>query len=328
MPSRDVLARVLGVSEFVVRAACSELAADGLICGKPRRGYAVLKDDVRVERRVVLDVHTESYGSYSSSVSRIECERYFRRKGYEVQSLSLGHDSPRTPYIIPLRQALKASPDMVILRTNISRRSLVTRMVADSGLPYVTLTLGRKRHHSPGRCIGDIRLRPEDAVRQLVADCRRAGVKSVLQVGFGQDSFIDLGPFLADAGMHLEDLQIGNFASDDLDAIVKRTATATERRIDRGRLPDLIFAVDDYLSLGVLRALSAKGLAVPGDVRFVAYSNLGSGLFPFDDFARIELDPREDGREIAKYVISWLETGRTCSYANVHRYRRGRSFPV
>ena len=49
LPSRDALAREFGVSEFVVRRAFAELAADRLIVGRPRVGHVVL--DVGMIRR-------------------------------------------------------------------------------------------------------------------------------------------------------------------------------------------------------------------------------------------------------------------------------------
>ena len=47
---------------------------------------------------------------------------------------------------------------------------------------------------------------------------------------------------------------------------------------------------------------------------------------PSGDLARIEFDPSRDGREIARCVLAWLETGTLGRYDNPHRFVNGRSF--
>ena len=101
---------------------------------------------------------------------------------------------------------------------------------------------------------------------------------------------------------------------------------AVERRIDSGTMPDMIFAADDYLSLGVISALRRRQIEAPHDVRLVVYANHGSGLFVGDEYARIELDPSADGREIARCIACCLDTGVFGRYDNPLVYRRGKSF--
>ena len=72
LPSRDALARELGVSEFVVRRAFVELAADRLIAGRPRIGHVVLDAGAVRRESLVLDVSTENFGSFASRVSTAE----------------------------------------------------------------------------------------------------------------------------------------------------------------------------------------------------------------------------------------------------------------
>lgn len=71
LPSRDALAKALGVSEFVVRRAFAELVADKLIAGRPRIGHVVLDGGTVSRERLVLDVSTENFGSFASRVSTV-----------------------------------------------------------------------------------------------------------------------------------------------------------------------------------------------------------------------------------------------------------------
>lgn len=111
-----------------------------------------------------------------------------------------------------------------------------------------------------------------------------------------------------------------------LDDIAEAARVATERRVAHGTLPDVVYVSDDYLAQGVCEAFRRRGIACPRDTRLVVYANKGSGLFPFGDLARIEFDPYEDGREIARCLLAWLRTGTLGRYDNPHRFVTGRSF--
>lgn len=327
LPSRDVLAAELGVSEYVVRAALSELSADRMVIGRPRLGYRVSGTLPKRKGKVVLDVSLENYGSYSYGVSLVECARAIRRAGHCIQQVVLGLDSPDSPFLSPLKAALAQRPDFVLLRTVASLRKTVTAMVVDAGCPYATVTLGSFRK-SPGRYVGEIRLDPSSAIAEFADDCVAAGVLSVLQVDMGPDTFVSAEKALASRKIAVERLSVRRSGSDDLDAIVQRAFRTMDGRIAKGGLPDLVLVTDDYLALGVCEALRKRRIRIPEDVKFVGYANQGSGLFPFKDMARLEFAPRRDGREIGRCIVEYLDTGIFGQYENPLLYRRGKSFPM
>ena len=325
LPSRDVLADELGVSEFVVRRAFAELAADRLIAGRPRVGHVVLDAEAVRRERLVLDVSTENFGSFASRVSTAECFRGLRKHNCRVIPVTLGVDSRETAYLAPLAEALKSAPDFVFIRTCGSRQSIVCRMVADAGVPYATVTLGIAPR-TPGRCCGTIRLEKDSAIGKMVGDSAKAKVRSVLQVDFGKDTYVDAAPAFCAGHISVERLSIPLMRCRDLDDVVEMARIATERRIDSGVTPDMIFVADDYLSLGVLSALRRRRIEAPRDVRLVVYANRGSGLFVGDEYARIELDPFADGREISRCIAEYLDAGSFGRYGNPLVYHRGKSF--
>lgn len=325
LPPRDALAKELGVSEFVVRRAFAELAADRLIAGRPRVGHIVLDVGALHRERHVLDVSTENFGSFASRVSTAECFRGLRKRNCRVTPVTLGVDSRETAYLAPLAEALKNAPDFVFVRTCGSRQSLVCRTVADAGVPYATITLGNAPR-TPGRCRGMIRLETGAAISEMVGDCVRCRVRSVLQVDFGKDTYVDATSAFRAKKIFVERLSIPIVRCRDLDNVVKMAFRKMDRRIDSGAMPDMIFAADDYLSLGVISALKRRRIEPPRDVRLVVYANRGSGLFIGDEYARIELDPFADGREIARCIADCLDTGSFGRYDNPLVYHSGKSF--
>ena len=325
LPSRDVLAKELGVSEFVVRRAFVELAADRLIAGRPRIGHVVLDAGAVRRESLVLDVSTENFGSFASRVSTAECLQGLRKRGCRVIPVTLGVDSRETAYLAPLAEALRNAPDFVFIRTCGSRQSLVCRMVAEAGVPYATTTLGTAPR-TPGRCCGTIRLENDVAMGAMVRDCVQCQVRSALQVDFGKDTYVDASSAFLTRHISVERLSISLVRCRNLDDVVESACRAVEKRIDSGIMPDMIFVTDDYLSLGVISALRRRRIEFPRTVRLVVYANRGSGLFVGDEYARIELDPFADGREIAHCIAAYLDTGIFGRYDNPLVYHRSKSF--
>lgn len=325
LPSRAVLSKSLGVSESVIRAALRELTADRYVVGRPRRGHVVMAVPSEKRKRLVLDVSTENLGSYSSRISTEECARLIRKDGHVVQSVVLGVDARGTAYLQPLQEALRLRPDLVLVRVTSGRRKVVNGLLASSGCPYVTLTMG-KVSRSPGRFMGNLRHNTDDAVSCMVAAAVRVGVKSVLQVDFGSDAYASAVTAFKRQRISVERLSLSLAPNRTLDDIVDAARVAVEKWVDRNCLPDLVYASDDYLSLGVCEAFKRKGIACPRDVRFVAYANKGSGLFPFGDKARIEFDPLKGGQEAARCLLACLDGGVLGRYDNPHRFIGGKSF--
>ena len=325
LPSRDMLAKELGVSEFVVRRALVELVADKLIVGRPRIGHVVLDAGAVRREKLVLDVSTENFGSFASRISTAECLRGLRKRGYRAIPVTLGVDAKETAYLAPLAEAMESAPDLVFIRTCGSRQSLVCRMVADAGVPHATITLGTAPRSS-GRCRGSIRLDKDAAIRGMVHDAVKCHVRSVLQVDFGKDTYVDASAAFRIWDIFVERLSISVVRCRDLDGVVEAARKAVERRIASDAMPDMIFAADDYLSLGVIAALRKRRIESPSGVRLVVYANRGSGLFADDEYARIEHDSSKDGREIARCIAEYLDTGTFGHYDNPLVYHRGRSF--
>ena len=330
LPSRATLARRLGVSDFVVRAALKRLVADRFLSVRPGRGHAVEALSERsAAGALVLDVNIEPWYSFAPSVSLFECGKALRRAGCRVHTLPLGGGGNAATYLKPLKTLLKdelsAHPDLVILRSSASRRRNAVRLVAESGCNFVTVGAGAGRTRF-ARHVGDVSYDYSPAVAELVADCRAAGVRRVTQLDFGRNSYLDASAALRAAGVGVERISCANEGPRDLDEIVRTAYGAVKRRIASGPLPDVFLFTDDYLSLGADEAMRDCGVSAPRDVRVVSFSNRRSGLMAFGGVAHVEFDPFADGHEIARCALEWLRTGVFGRYAPCCSYRPGATF--
>ncbi|MBR2838306.1 MAG: hypothetical protein IKE55_05975 [Kiritimatiellae bacterium] len=183
--------------------------------------------------RIVLDVSTENFGSFSSRVSTAECLRGLRKRGCRVVPVTLGVDSRETAYLAPLAEAMECAPDFVFIRTCGTRQPIVCRMVADAGVPYATTTLG-SAPRTPGRCLGTIRLEQDAAIDAMVGDCARCHVRAALQVDFGKDTYVDASPAFRARRIFVERLSVPLVRCRNLDDVVESARMAVERRIDSG----------------------------------------------------------------------------------------------
>ena len=81
------------------------------------------------------------------------------------------------------------------------------------------------------------------------------------------------------------------------------------QRIDLRPLPEVIMGANDQIAIATLRALSHRGLSVPGDVMVTGYNN-----FPFRNYAEPRLttvssSAHDLGRTAAFAILSRLDTG-------------------
>ena len=328
LPSRITLARRLGVSEFVVRAAMKRLVADKLVSVRPGRGHVVETSFMKsAARALVLDVNIEPWYSFGPSVSLFECAKALRRAGCQVRTLPLGGGGNDAPYLAPLKDELSAHPDLVILRSSASRRRNAMRLVAESGCNFVTVGMGTGISRF-ARHVGHVFYDYSPAVAAFVEACRSSVVGRVVQLDFGRNSYLDASAALHAAGIAVERISCPTEAPCDLDELVAGAYAAMRRRLSVKPLPDVFLFTDDYLALGAREAMRDCGVNAPHDVRVVSFANRKSGLMPFDGVTHVEFDPYADGREIARCALEWLRTGTFGTYASCCAYRPGATFPT
>lgn len=85
---------------------------------------------------------------------------------------------------------------------------------------------------------------------------------------------------------------------------------ATQRLLDEcgpGHLPDALFAADDWIAIGALRALRQRGLRVPEDVAVVGYSDIALAAMADPPLSTVHVPKRRLGRTAAKLLLDLID---------------------
>ena len=326
LPSRHELSLRLGIGERTVRAAIVRLAASGIVSVHRRIGAVVLKKNSKKRQCRFLDVRSEDFGSCAGSMFSLGVRRTVEKAGCRYREVQLSYCEDDGMDLEPLDEALEDKPDFVLIRAPNCRLQEIACFVSKRGVPYATVA---NAAFSQGKCVGAVRYDSSQPVREFVRDCKRAGVRSVLQFDFGGDSIVDARKPLERAGISVERLATPKGSNyENLDVLVRDAALVMKRRLAKCSLPDLVLITDDFLASGAISTLYQEGFRIPKDVRVVAYANRGSG-FPFlQTMACFESDPRVEGANCAKSALKYLKTGHFPPYVISSVYRRGCSFPV
>ncbi len=81
--------------------------------------------------------------------------------------------------------------------------------------------------------------------------------------------------------------------------------------IRRNTLPTAVFCGNDTVAIGVMRALSENGIAVPGDISVVGFDDIDMASYMKPALTTIAVPTKELGRLAVKVMFDRLETGRT-----------------
>jgi len=74
-----------------------------------------------------------------------------------------------------------------------------------------------------------------------------------------------------------------------------------------GMVPDAIFAADDWVAVGVLRALQQRGYRVPEDVAVVGYSDIALAPIADPPLTTVHVPKRRLGRVAAKLLLDLID---------------------
>ena len=311
LPQRERLAKAFGVSVNTVRLALARLVAEEVIVSRPRIGCQVVREVPPFFCGKILYVLTEFSGAYAAGMFRGAMENEFMQFGYQLFAVNVDWRGDRRFAQKVLKAALAERPDFVILNTCPFGETEALRLIARSGLPYVTLN-GRRKGH--GNLLASFHNDFSVAGGNLLAACRRNKIMSMAQFDFGAHSFVDISKQFEQNGINVERISIAlDEVFSRLESIQDAAFAAMRRRLARGMLPDLLFFSDDYLARGALPVLLEQGVRVPSDMRVVTLSNRGfPPVFP-RPLAVIEFDPAVAGRALAHRILDYFRTGRFCA---------------
>ena len=327
LPSMPELARHLGISEIIVRAAYRRLAEEGLVLSRPRIGTTVLPSKSPIWRGHVLCVMCDHDFNCQLAVGVEKTRELLTKNGYLFSQVAVLESPDGTMDCSGLDVALSRPVDFVVLFYD--RPRVLARLVA-SGIPFVVV--GGIGDIVPG-CVGRIVVSFKKALGDFVRHCRRAKVTNVEIVSCSRFDTLELeaakvfkriGIMVKRTVIEFDD--IANRCENAMHAGFDFIANMRKRR--RFRFPNLYFVTDDWVASGMLNAFLSHGVDIPGAVRFVCYSNGGFGpIFP-KSLACLMRDPFENGDEIAKRLYDHLVSHKPFPDSYIEcKYIHGDTFP-
>ena len=323
LPSREDVARILGVSVRVSRAAFARLAAESLVSIRPRIGCEVLaRNQTFWRRRVVAVMPALHQASYYVAVVVSEIQRRLARSGCLFECIALNRTRRRALDLRLLEEALRQPVDLAF--AFFDNREVLS-MLDRKGVP--TISIGTDCAGTPGaRHV--VRSERSVAFARLVDHCRKAGVRRVLVAGYGM--FNELISPLRAAGVSVETYSVSDKFGlgylEDIQRDAMRAFLARFSKSSRNR-PELVVVTDDFVARGVLAAFSELGIRCPDDVRLVAAVNKGFGPVYPRTLARIETDPWRDAETFAAAAVSVMDGKSPGEIVSSVKYLRGTTFP-
>ena len=222
-------------------------------------------------------------------------ERYLDEKGY---SLTLKHvDKATAPdQIRSLMHSEQA--DGIILHAGVLTKQLATVLVKES-LPH--LIIGKPDFPSQLSWM-DI---SHEAAGQIAANY-------LLDKGYRRILFL-MGDRQADqisarrlagllAALEEEELSIETM-TDMTD--YEKARTAMEQILEREKIPEVILCTNNYLALGCMQSIRAKGLKIPKDIALMTFDNYPFSMIVQPTLTAIEVDMYEMGWQAGWICTRW-----------------------
>ncbi len=295
---------LLDVSIRVPEASIAALVREGLLIAQKGVGCIVnpRRKDVWLGRVLVVIPDGDHVFYHNVLVGRLRAR--LTLAGYLFSQVTV---LPRANGRYDFRQLaheLRTRPDFTLLLEN---RPAIMRFLSKAGVPFGVYS--EATCSLPG-CVANFHIDHGGAVPAFVAHCRRAGVKSVLQVSTKTVHIFNAVPALEKAGIPAATMDVEKLADFEAGEAIARGALAAfrERFAAEGRawLPDLLLFQDDFLAIGAFVAMQEEGLRIPGDIKVVTVANKGLGPIYSVPLTRIEYDPYSFGDILSEAVCAFL----------------------
>ena len=320
IPTIKELAEMTGLTFRVARGVVEQLAREGYVRSRPRVGTVVLPRDVMTVRgRVLFVLPDVDACSYHVTMIADALRHRLGAAGYAFSTVVFSQDAKIG--LSFLKHELVRTPDVAIV---IYGTPPVRRCLREAGVKSVFI-YGDPPKADEGRWI---RFSAEEAIKNFVRHCARAGVKRVTQVRFEGNETPDASQVLEAIG-----IKVGWITVPRMDGLgryegIERSAYNAFMGLPRTSFPDVFLFWDDFVAQGALTAFLGRGLRIPGDIKVVSLSNRGLGPVYSEALTRIECDASEAGEKVAAFALALLAKGRLPPPpAITPHYVFGRTFP-
>ena len=306
LPSVNLIALQLGVSEIVVRGAFRRLIDEGLLSSRRKIGHTVRTPEKPLWKGHVLCVMTDLDINPQLCVIVEGIRRALSMKGYLFSQVTVLTDVKGPLDFSALDVALSRPLDFAV---TVFRNHDIEKRLSAAGIPFAVI--GGKGPLEKG-CVGSVVLSSVDAIRKMARQCVKHGISDVHVVSCpdGRKWYRRIADVFVDYGIsprerivnlpHAEGCRFDTVKTAGFDFIKRESARG------RSALPQLYVATDDFLAAGMLVGAMAFGIDIPRDVRFVSYSNGGFGPFFRKPVAKLEQNADGNAAEATKRICDWL----------------------
>ena len=319
LPTMQQLAEIAGVSFRTARGAIERLTREGYVNPRPRIGSVVMPKDITVWRGHVLFVFPEEdEPSYFVNVLANELRRRFVGAGYLFSRVTASRRTggDRSQLSTMLGQTI----DFAIVMYG---SPPVARDLAAAGVPYLIVGGdGRSRKGAWSTIPGE-----DGPISRFVDHCRAAGVRTVVEVGFGSPGASTSAKRLEEAGISVSRLEVRPQERYGRLEGIERASLSRFLAFDRRSFPDLFLFWDDFVAQGALTAFLSRGVAIPEEVKVVALSNRGFGPVYIKSITRFECDAAYYGERVSEFVLAVLSRRRAQPPTLKPTYVIGATFP-
>lgn len=323
LPSYEAMAAELGVSVRIPTDAIRRLVADNYVSPRPRIGCLVLpRTDVCWRGRVIFTIPGECQSGYFAATLIAEARRLLSLEGYLSDTIGIAMRNGRNDQS-QLDEKLRDNVNFVI--TVFSSKTTLRR-IEHAGVPHAGVMLDECRgvfHPVFEETVG-----VEDAMSELIGECRRKGVRTVLVLSNGR--WPDMVDALRAARLRTEEIRIPSKAG--FGFIERLRQDVMERLLSRfgakdARLPDLIVSTDDVVTEGAIAAFDGLGVAFPRDAGFVTFANAGNVPIYARRFTCLLNDPRTMAADLVGRALGHLEGRRDAASEECRlAYAKGETF--
>lgn len=320
LPSSRELARVLGVSEIISRAALRRLADEGFVDARPRIGSVVRDRSAKQWRGHVVFVYNSANIGYFQNAMAETLRGRLNEEGYLFTRATATYDEASgKPDFSPIDAALSRSVDLVLAMSSWRQ---FPGYLARLGVPYAYVAMGKTKPFG----VGMTKFDKAHALRDMAEACQSKGILKALVMHCYNLASIAERQFQA-AGLETSRKILGEVGSNgDFSDIERVGLEGFRRMIKTGQIDrdTLYYFEDDYLARGALMAMALSGLRAPEDIRIATLANTGF-LPAYDrDITRIEIDPKAAGAAVAEDALTFLKTGHYPESTDVgYRFVRG-----
>lgn len=306
LPSILQMAKTLGVSDRVVRAAIRQLTDKGELVARRKHGIRVIASGEKAWRKHVLFVQ---FGNSPAHIRRhLQVEDILTADNIRVTTAHFGLDNYHLNWQ-KVRTILETQPvDLMVVAGGGGE---LVEEAARRHVPFLTVggtppTVAGLAHVAFDYCCAD-------TVAGYAHSCR---ARQLTVLGSTLPHHAQFASACAARGLGCE--IISRQPAEPTAQEVERTGLVLMRDLLQRRTPpEFIYVTDDYLARGALVALLEARIEIPAQLQFMLLASRHNLPVFSRELTRMEIDPAAEGDLIGEKIKDALRTGQCETHSQI-----------